>query len=315
MKIRYMLMLVPLVAAMQSCDRRSVSQLAWDDKTLMNPSKMKELLDRGLDPNLESGGQGEKDFLLLRATRYRQVETVKVLLEHGADPSKVSWGFKKTPLFFAAGDGDLGIMKLLLDAGADVNATDQNRNNALREAAVNKRLAAVELLMEKGIDPLQTNANGESMLDIARNHSTPEIVSLLTSRKPAESPPNEMSFPTRQALDCPPFGERIVTFDMEPEVSGDHAAAACRQVIAGWHPVWEATRAGIEGLLKDYEYGETLDGLLERPENTLNVCIVPPEDDEAFRFHVFLDVAFEHGSQVFDVEFKEIEVLEATATF
>jgi ankyrin repeat protein len=59
---------------------------------------------------------------LQHAVRKQQVEAVRVLLEWGADPDAREDG--ATPLFIAAGSKDPTMMRLLLDAGADVNRTE-----------------------------------------------------------------------------------------------------------------------------------------------------------------------------------------------
>jgi ankyrin repeat protein len=58
---------------------------------------------------------------LQHAAGKHQVEAVRVLLEWGADPDAMTDG--GTPLLIAAGSKDPTMMRLLLDAGADVNRT------------------------------------------------------------------------------------------------------------------------------------------------------------------------------------------------
>jgi hypothetical protein len=58
---------------------------------------------------------------LQHAAGQHQVEAVRVLLEWGADPDAVTDG--GTPLLIAAGSEDPTMMRLLLDAGADVRRT------------------------------------------------------------------------------------------------------------------------------------------------------------------------------------------------
>lgn len=55
---------------------------------------------------------------LQHAVQKHQVESVRVLLEWGADPDARSDGY--TPLLIAAANPDLTMARLLLDAGADV---------------------------------------------------------------------------------------------------------------------------------------------------------------------------------------------------
>jgi ankyrin repeat protein len=58
---------------------------------------------------------------LQHAVQKHQVDTVRVLLECGANPDARQAGTATTPLIIAAGDKDPTIARLLLDAGADVN--------------------------------------------------------------------------------------------------------------------------------------------------------------------------------------------------
>jgi ankyrin repeat protein len=60
---------------------------------------------------------------LQHAVQKQQTEAVRVLLEWGAEPDATPPGSVATPLFIAASNNDRTMVKLLLDAGADVNWT------------------------------------------------------------------------------------------------------------------------------------------------------------------------------------------------
>jgi hypothetical protein len=60
---------------------------------------------------------------LQHAAGKQQAEAVRVLLEWGADPDATQPGGVATPLFIAASNDDRTTVKLLLDAGADVDWT------------------------------------------------------------------------------------------------------------------------------------------------------------------------------------------------
>jgi ankyrin repeat protein len=60
---------------------------------------------------------------LQHAVQKQQAEAVRVLLEWGADPDATPPGSVATPLFIAASNDNRTMVKLLLDAGADVNWT------------------------------------------------------------------------------------------------------------------------------------------------------------------------------------------------
>ena len=66
------------------------------------------------------------------AVIYSRVEMVKLLLKRGVNPNIPS--LKSTPLFQAASSADLELVKMLLDAGAEVNAQDESGQTALDAA-------------------------------------------------------------------------------------------------------------------------------------------------------------------------------------
>ena len=62
---------------------------------------------------------------LQHAVQKQHAEAVRVLLEWGAEPDATPPGSVATPLLIAASNNDRTMVKLLLDAGADVNWTVQ----------------------------------------------------------------------------------------------------------------------------------------------------------------------------------------------
>src|SRR5829696_5473630 len=78
---------------------------------------MREML--AADPSLvherHSSGSTPLHFLVAHP------DTVRLLLDAGADPNVRDTGDNATPLHFAAGGGHVDSVRLLLDAGADVN--------------------------------------------------------------------------------------------------------------------------------------------------------------------------------------------------
>ena len=175
MKNLLFILLFPISLA--SC--KTPEEQAW--KSIGDASKIKKLLDSGLSADLESGTAPQR-FLLQSATEMHRVDTVKVLLDHGADPDKKTWGSGKTCLFLAAYEGNLKIAQALIDAKADVNATDMFGNNALREAIGMKRVKMIELLLKNGADPQLRNKDSDTMLDLAKKYGTPEIVTLMETQ-------------------------------------------------------------------------------------------------------------------------------------
>jgi len=84
-----------------------------------------------------------------------RVEMVKLLLTRGVNPNLLSTATKYTPLMQAASSADLELVKLLLDAGAELNAQDQTGHTALDEAEMytrssEKSRAVAAFLLERG---------------------------------------------------------------------------------------------------------------------------------------------------------------------
>ena len=106
-------------------------------------------------------------------------EVFTLLVERGANPNVVSketeW-YGWTPLFFACSQGNLDLVRLLLDRGADINASEARGNNALMQfckisfhwtSPANSIRPIAELLIDKGIDITKADRGGQAALGIA----------------------------------------------------------------------------------------------------------------------------------------------------
>ena len=82
------------------------------------------------------------------------------------------------PLYLAAGEGRLDVVRYLLDRGADVNAREKMGDTALTEAAYYDHLDVVRELLFRGVD---VNAIGDegTALDIAINRKHAEVADLI----------------------------------------------------------------------------------------------------------------------------------------
>jgi ankyrin repeat protein len=63
--------------------------------------------------------------------------------------------------------GGLGICQLLVDHGADVNATAKDGSTPLMLAALTAKITVVAYLLAKGADPDRTDKTGKTALDYA----------------------------------------------------------------------------------------------------------------------------------------------------
>jgi len=105
----------------------------------------------------------------------------RLRLLHFAGASVNTRGNCCLPLYLAAGEGRLEVVRYLLDEGADVNAREEFGDTALTEAVFNGQMAAVKELLFRGAD---VNAVGDAgtALDIAINRNHTAIADLLKHR-------------------------------------------------------------------------------------------------------------------------------------
>jgi ankyrin repeat protein len=102
---------------------------------------------------------------LMLAALQQQESLVKRLIQRGADVNKPGW----TPLHYAATKGHAGIIRLLLEHHAYIDAESPNGTTPLMMAAYYGSPEATKLLLEEGADPMIKNQQGLTALDFARN--------------------------------------------------------------------------------------------------------------------------------------------------
>ena len=89
-----------------------------------------------------------------------------------------------TPLRNAAAGGDIEIVKLLLDRGADPNLREEGiapHGHALYSAVYNRHYEIAQLLLEHGAYPNPEVESSADALSIAIMNSDTEMIDLLTS--------------------------------------------------------------------------------------------------------------------------------------
>jgi uncharacterized protein len=158
---------------------------------------VKMMLERGANPNLQikivpplrslRDDRGPDGVLqagttpLARAAKGGDVEVVRLLLAHGANPTLPTVQ-GVTPMMMAAGTGYSGrdsrgryqtedqaleIIKMLLDAGADVNQRANDGGTVLHGAAGRGRNQVINLLVSRQADPTIKDARGRTPVDVA----------------------------------------------------------------------------------------------------------------------------------------------------
>jgi ankyrin repeat protein len=106
--------------------------------------------------------------------------TVRVLLEHGADADDDADNpFGVRPVHAASAAHDHETMKLLLEAGADPNQRQRGGFVPLHEAAHTDDVEMARLLLEHGADPALTADDGRDARRIAADDGSTRVAELL----------------------------------------------------------------------------------------------------------------------------------------
>ena len=107
------------------------------------------LLEHGANPNLQNNSGGSPiDLAILHSQNADDTWFLETLLKHGGN-SKLS----TSPMFYAIMAHSLPMVKLLVEAGADLNAKDRMNSTPLITASTVNAFDIDYYLLEKGADP------------------------------------------------------------------------------------------------------------------------------------------------------------------
>jgi ankyrin repeat protein len=156
-----------------------------------NVEAAKVLLAHGADVN--SKEQWRQQTPLMWAVAESHPEMVRELIAHGADVNarQVTWNWERqitkeprekwmplgglTPLMFAARQGCLDCARILMKAGAEINAADPNNVSAMLLATINGHYDVAAFLLDQGGDPNIADETGRTALYAAVDmHTMPE---------------------------------------------------------------------------------------------------------------------------------------------
>ncbi|QPH01247.1 hypothetical protein C2857_005446 [Epichloe festucae Fl1] len=111
--------------------------------------------------HLDAHGQ----TLLARACARGEYEGAKQRLRERPEDLNVADYAGNTPLQIAAINGCEDIVKLLIDAGCNLDCVNYDKDTPLLDAVDNGHLGVVKLLLDAGVNPRKANVNGEEPID------------------------------------------------------------------------------------------------------------------------------------------------------
>jgi uncharacterized protein len=107
---------------------------------------------------------------------FRQPAIARLLMDAGADVNaKASNSLQVGPIHAAVARSDLQTLQLLLENGANPNLTQQRLMRPMHEAAAAGNLPAVAMLLMFGAEPDARNEEGKTAADFAREKGFTEI--------------------------------------------------------------------------------------------------------------------------------------------
>lgn len=134
------------------------------------------------DPSLVHASAGDGFSLLGLACFFAAEDVVSLLLRYGADPSQPSQNaFAVAPIHSATAANSLFCVQQLIEAGADVNATQQGGFRPIHAAAQHGNVAILTLLIAAGADTTAQNDDQKTALDYAISAHHSAAIELLTS--------------------------------------------------------------------------------------------------------------------------------------
>jgi uncharacterized protein len=113
--------------------------------------------------------------------------TVRAVLQHGPDieaAARSAVAVRVRPIHTAVFVRSVGLARLLLDAGADVNARESGGATPLHAVAQNGDIEMARELLSRGADPGLMDDQGRTPRDVAVANGADELIELFGDRGP-----------------------------------------------------------------------------------------------------------------------------------
>jgi ankyrin repeat protein len=153
----------------------------FEATVLGREDRVRALVDA--DPSRLEALAGDGFFPLGLAAYFKQPGIVRLLLDRGADPRQAAAnGARVQAIHAAVSSNQPQVVAWLLDAGADVDARQQMDYTPLMGAAANARTEIVDLLLARGANPSLTTTDGKTAAVLAREHGHEDLAARLDAR-------------------------------------------------------------------------------------------------------------------------------------
>ncbi len=168
------------VSAEQDAGNQAIDMALYFDAALNgNFEVVQSAVKAGVD--IEARNENGYSSLMLASYNGHQ-HIIKLLLENGANVDAVE-NLNRTALMFASTGPFTPAVELLIKAGANVNATDSHENwTPVMFAAGEGQLEVIKLLVANGADIAKVDVDGESALDFAKTNGHAETAKYLQSQ-------------------------------------------------------------------------------------------------------------------------------------
>jgi uncharacterized protein len=150
----------------------------FDAASVGRTERVAELLDT--DPTLINAYSRDGFFPLGLAAFFGHADTVRLLLARGADVAQVAKNPMGISAIHAAVAGPSAeAVKIIVEAGAPINAKQHKGWTALHEVVNKKNLDLARYFLAHGADPKVQNDEGKSAIGLAADQGSTDILKLL----------------------------------------------------------------------------------------------------------------------------------------
>jgi len=163
--------------AVYATDAKGRTALAWATARAQLDD-MKLLIARGsLADAMDFSGRS----ILLNAVDSSNNNGLRIILEAGADPNPIvpEGLFRSSPLIAASIGSKLEIIKLLIEFGAEIDATNPEGLTALQAAIKAQNVECANILLTRGANLGYISKNGHSALTMAISYNSHAVLELL----------------------------------------------------------------------------------------------------------------------------------------